>query len=116
MKKIEIKVDDEFTVDFTKNLNGGSPVGRIEGMVAFIDKAVRSFVVPNSTWIVRVVSVHDTFLTIEPLIRIRTVKDNEILIAAKVAALIPPKKERTKTKKGYQYKTFAELQMLKNLS
>jgi len=113
MKK-EINLSDEFTVDFLKNNNGGKPICRIEGIVAFIDKNCPSFVVPCSTWMVRVISVHEKFLTIEPLIKVRTPKENEQILQSKIQALKTVKKERTKAKNNYQYCSFQELKEINN--
>lgn len=110
--KNEIKINDEFTVDFLKNNNGGKPVCRIEGVVSFIDKNCQSFVVPCSTWIVRVVSIHKNFLTIEPLVKVRTPKENEQILQTKIQALKPVKKERKTVKNNYQYRSFHELKEL----
>lgn len=111
MKNIITK-GDEFTVDFLKNNNGGKPVCRIEGIVSFIDKNCQSFVVPCSTWIVRVVSVHENFMTIEPLIKVRTPKENEQILQSKIQALKPEKKDRKKSAKNYQFCSFSELKKL----
>lgn len=109
-EKVEVIAGSEFTVDFTLNRNGGKPVCRVEGIIGFIDGSVKDFVTPSSTWIVSVESIHEKYVTVKPLLKIRTAKDNSILIAAKIATLVPPKKERVKIKKNYQYKSFAELQ------
>jgi len=118
MKKETIippKVGDILTVDFIKNQNGGRPICRINGMVYFIDKAVtKSLVVPMSSWLVEIESIHERSGTVTPIERVRTVKDNEILMQVKLAALVPPKKERAKIVKTYQYRSFAELQSFKN--
>lgn len=111
--KNEIKINDEFTVDFLKNNNGGKPVCRIDGIVAFIDKNATSFVVPCSTWIVRVISIHEKFLTVEPLIKVRTPKENQQILKNKINALKPAKKEKTKVRNNYQYCSFQELKQLK---
>jgi len=110
MKKTEIVINDEFTVDFIKNDRGGKPVCRIDGKVAFIDNSVRSFVAPCSTWMVRVLTVSEKHLTVEPLVKVRTPKENEDLLKAKVAELKPaPKAKKQKVQKHFQYKTFQEL-------
>lgn len=111
MKKV-ININDEFTVDFLKNNNGGKPVCRIEGVVSFIDKNCQSFVAPCSTWIVRVISVQENFLTVEPLIKVRTPRENEQILQNKIKSLKPVKKEREKVKNNYQYRSFQELREL----
>lgn len=108
MKK-EIYISEEFTVDFIKNNNGGKPVGRINGIVAFIDYKCSLIVVPGSTWIVRVVSIHDTFLVIEPLVKVRSPKENNEILAKKIMELKPVKKPRNKVKNNYQYCTAQQL-------
>jgi len=115
MKKV-ILTGDEFTVDFMKNNNGGKPICRIEGIVSFIDSYCTSFVIPCSTWIVRVVSIRENFLTVEPLVKVRTVKENEAIMAAKIEALKPKKKERIKIQRNYQYCSFQELRQIKQSS
>jgi len=112
MKK-EILIGDEFTVDFIKNSNGGRPVCRIEGIVSFIDTKCDFLIVPCSTWMIRVTSIHEKFLTVEPLIKVRTPKENEAILTAKIEALKPKKKERAKVQRNYQYCSFQQLKELK---
>lgn len=109
MKK-EIEINDEFTVDFIKNEKGGKSVCRIDGKVAFIDRCVRSFVAPCSTWMVRILTVGEKHCTVEPLIKVRSPKENEELLQAAVEKLkVVPKERKQKIKTTYQYKTFQEL-------
>lgn len=114
-EKVVIEIGNEFTIDFMKNNQGGKPVGRIDGVVCFIDKSSRDFVTPTSSWICSVISLHDSFITVKPLLQVRTAKDNKILYESKLEVLKTQhlKKKRVKVVKNYQYRTFAELQLLK---
>lgn len=76
MKKDEIKVNDEFAVEFIKNKNGGKPVCRINGIVGVINNNVKSFVVPLSTWIVKVDQIHEKFVVVTPLVKTKSAKEN----------------------------------------
>jgi sialic acid synthase SpsE len=111
MKK-QILISDEFTVDFLPNRNSGRPVCRIEGIVCFLDSKDSTFVSPMSTWIVSVSKIADKFMTVVPLIEMHTRKDNEILLAAKIEALKPVKKERKRVKTNYRYMSFSELKQM----
>lgn len=112
MKK-QIEVGEEFTVDFMINRNGGKPVCRIDGIVGFIDKSTKDFVTPSSTWMVSVTAVFDSFVYVKPLVKIRTPKENGQItkdMLSKLKSEHTSKQVKVKIKKGYQYKSFAELQ------
>jgi len=114
MKKIEINVGDEFPVDFMKNHNGGKPVCRIEGIVCFIDRNVKELITPTSSWIVAIEAIYPTFMTVKPLYKTRTAKDNAILMESELALLKATQEENKKPKhfkttSKYLYKSFAEL-------
>jgi predicted RNA-binding protein with TRAM domain len=104
-----IEIGDEFTVDFIKNTRGGKPICRIRGMVCFLDNTVKDFVTPCSTWMVQVVAIHDTCMIVKPLYKVRTPKENEVILKEKLALLKPVKTEKHKEVKGHQYMSFAEL-------
>jgi hypothetical protein len=113
--KLPICIGDEFTVDFMINRNGGKPVCRIEGMIGFIDKSVKDFVTPSSSWVVAVTGIADTFLWVKPLLKVRTPKENQAILAEKTEELkrksekMFPFNKHLKTKSGFQYLSFAEL-------
>ena len=115
MQKQPISIGDEFTVDFIINRNGGKPICRIDGVVGFIDKSVKDFVTPSSTWIVQVSGIADTFVWVKPLLKVRTPKENAVILNEKTAELkrkaaeMFPINKHPKSKSGYQYKSFAEL-------
>ena len=110
MKK-QIEVGDEHTVDFMKNANGGRPVCRIEGIVAFINKDVKSFVVPCTTWMVKVVSIYEKHLIVEPLVKVRSSKENDVIMTEKLNGIRTNtnSSKRVKPKNFYPYKSFSEL-------
>jgi hypothetical protein len=123
MKKVEICVGDEFTVDFMLNRNGGKPVCRIEGMVGFLDKSVKDFVTPSSTWVVSVTRIAETFVLVKPLYKVRSPKENQVILQEKLDSLQSkldslriPKLKKAMEKNGYQYKSFAELKAEKEAS
>lgn len=107
--KTEIKIDDEFTVDFMKNEKGGLPVCKVEGIVGFIGKGNLSFVVPCSTWIVQVKQIEEKYLLVKPLIKVRSPKENELIFAEKLDALRGTKQPRKREHKSFLYKSFQEL-------
>jgi len=115
VEEVVLNVGDEFTVDFVPNRNGGKPVCRIEGVVAFIDKKCRGFVAPESSWIVRIVSIFDRFITVEPLVLVRTPYDNKILMDAKLMAVVANQHEpkHQKVAKVFLYRTAQEIRQLK---
>lgn len=76
MKKNEITLGQEFTVEFIKNKNGGKPICRIDGKIGVINSLVKSFVVPLSSWIVRIDQIHENFLVITPLVKTKSAKEN----------------------------------------
>jgi len=98
-------VGDEITVDFIKNQNGGRPVCRVNQMVGFIEKSSKEFVAPGSSWIIRVASVHPKYVTVDLLIKVRTPKDNAILMESKlmVIKLQQHKPKHVQPKRSYQY-------------
>lgn len=104
-KTVEIlKVNQECFADFVKNSKGkGKPVARIEGIVAFIDDSVKTFIAPGSTWMVRIVDVHEKHLIVEPIIKIRTPKQNDILLREKLQQFAKKKEKQKKQKKVFQY-------------
>lgn len=117
-EKKPLAIDDEFTVDFIKNEKGGKPICRVEGKVAFIDNSVKSFVAPCSTWIVRVLKITENFLTVEPLVKIRTPKENQVIFERGITLIREKNSSHRekcgKIKKHFKYLTFQELKELKN--
>jgi hypothetical protein len=112
MQKQPINIGDEFTVDFMINRNGGKPICRIDGVVGFIDKTVKDFVTPSSSWVVSVTGIAASFVWVKPLLKVRTPKENNTLLQQKIEELkqmkMPLIRHEVKPK-GYQYKSFAEL-------
>lgn len=121
-KQKEITTGEEFTVEFIKNSSSGRPVCRIEGKIAFIDQSIKTkFIAPGSVWMVRVLSVHDRFLTVEPVLEIRTVREqaeykSKLLLELSLKSAEKRKPSVHKEKKTYQYHSFQEIQKMKNIN
>jgi hypothetical protein len=115
MKKVEICIGDEFTVDFLINRNGGKPICRIDGMIGFIDKSVKDFVTPSSSWVVSVTGIADSFLWVKPLLKVRTPKENQVIFEEKLKNFHKEKTPRSRIQKEYQFKSFAELKAEKEV-
>jgi hypothetical protein len=104
-----IVVGDEVAVEFMKNKRGGKPICRIDGIVGFINNKERSFVAPCSTWMVRIDEIKEMCLVVTPLYKTKSAKENLDELAAKLNSLRMPKLKKEMHKKGYQYRSFAEL-------
>lgn len=112
MQKLPMNVGDEFTVDFIKNQRGGKPICRIEGIIGFISNKEKSFVAPCSSWTVRIDEIKESCLIVTPLLKMHTAKeniDNTNEMLEKLKSTHTPKQAKVAIKKGYQYKSFAEL-------
>lgn len=100
----EIKVNDEFTVEFVKNNKpGGKPVCHVNGKVCFISSKDRERVNIESLWIVRVDKIEDKFLIVTPLVIYKTPGQNAEL---KMMALskLPFVKQKTERKRKPKFK------------
>lgn len=114
MKKENLYVvGEEFTVDFMKNSHGGKPVCRIDGIICFIDSSIREFINPASSWVVSIVSIHEKYMNIKPLLKVRTAKENKEVYDNLISKLTSAKKAKIKVAKKYPYRSFAELKEFK---
>ena len=97
-------------MEIIRNEKGFS--GRIEGVVALVDKRIKKNALdPGATWMVKVIRKMDKYVIVSPLYRIRTPEENEYLLREKLAQIV--KKEgpkKTKQKKNFQYKSKAEIE------
>lgn len=107
--KTKISIGDEFEVEFIRNIKGGKPVCRIEGVVAFIDSEDKEFVAPRSQWLVSVKEIRPYHLVVTPLVKTRTAKETMDDAEAKLRSFIKERKERIKVVKGYQYQSYNQL-------
>lgn len=122
MKEVKepVQIGDEFTADFMMNKNGGKPICQIDGMFCFIDNKVKDFVTPSSTWLVAITAIYSTYMVVKPLMKVRTPKENSIIVQEKMDtlrtnSLVSHKSNHPKTVKGYQYKSFSELKKEKGV-
>lgn len=115
MKKNEIELNSEHTVDFIKNAKGGKPICRIDGIIGFITMDEKTFVAPCSRWIVRVIEVRETSVVVLPLLKTHTAKECIVEVDEKINQLraikVVSKEKKAPIKKNYQYKSFQELKV-----
>ncbi len=104
-----IEVGDEFTVDILVSERNGSLITRINGIVTFLEVG-SDVVAPASTWVVRIIEIHKAFMKAETLVKIRTARQNLLLLQEKIKQfekLKQPHKRKEAPK--YQYKTKNQL-------
>lgn len=107
--KIVPIIGEEYSCDFQRNSHGGKAVGRIEGIVSFIDRKSKDFVAPGSTWKVAITGLYDKYVTVMPLYEMATPKENQMLLENKIAIL---KVQQYKTKHEKPVRSFTSFQQL----
>lgn len=99
----EIKVGDVATVEFTRNVNGGKPVCRIEGVIGFIVSNNTEFVAPMSVWTVEVVAVNSKSVVVNPIEKVKSAWVNMREISMKMMDLVNRVEKATKPKQHVHY-------------
>lgn len=107
---IDLQEFSQHEMEITENEKGFS--GRIEGVVALVDKRIKKNALdPGATWVVRIIRKMDKYVIVSLLYRIRTSEENEYLLREKLAQIVKTKgPKKTKQKTNYQYKSKLEIE------
>ena len=107
---INLQEFSTYEMEITENEKGFA--GRIEGVVALVDKRIKKNALdPGATWMVRVIRKMDKYVIVSPLYRIRTPEENEYLLREKLAQIVKGKRpKKNKEKKNFQYKSKMEIE------